>query len=64
MGDKGKKPKKIRKKCPLAKISLIVSRLDFNRAVPAHIGVILTDTSNLIARDYNSFQMWVNSSPF
>lgn len=29
--------KKIRKKRPLAKISLIVSRLDFNGVVPAHM---------------------------
>lgn len=36
-GGKGRKRKKIREKCPLAKISLIVSRLDFNGVVPAHI---------------------------
>lgn len=28
---------KIRNKCPLAKISLIVSRFDFHGVVPAHI---------------------------
>lgn len=33
----GGKGKNIKKKCPLAKISLIVSRLDFNGVVPAHI---------------------------
>lgn len=36
-GEKGRKRKKIRKKCPLAKIILIVSRFDFNGVVPAHI---------------------------
>lgn len=38
-GGRGKKKKKKENKeeCPLPKISLIVSRFDFNGVVPAHV---------------------------
>lgn len=62
---KGKKMKENKEKCPLAKISLIISRLDFNGVVPAHIRGDFDWYLKLDwKRFYNSFQMWVNSSPF